>query len=245
MMSNDLKTYYENIKKPWNTLYYRIVWEQLSRIHPIINSKILDFGSGLGITADYLSKNNDVVAIEPNVVMVEMRICKNGYQQIVGDLEQLRQQQDASFDVVVCHNVLEYTKERNDIFKELYRVLKPNGVLSIVKHNHAGRIMQKVVFENNLDAAIMLLNGGKAEAAYFGEVNYYELNDIEEWMSGLDINIERVLGIRAFFALHSNNEVRYDTNWQEKMFDLEMKVSDIRDFINISFFNHVLLKKIR
>ena len=151
----------------------------------------------------------------------------------------------ASFDVVVCHNVLEYTKERNDIFRELYRVLKPNGILSIVKYNHAGRIMQKVVFENNLDAAIMLLDGGIAEAAYFGKVDYYELNDIKEWIGCLDINIERVLGIRTFYALHSNNEIKYDTNWQERMFELEVKVSDIRDFINISFFNHILLKKIR
>ena len=83
------------MKKPWNTLYYRIVWEQLSRMDPIINSKILDFGSGLGITANYLSKNNDVIAIEPNIEMVEMRICENSYQQIIGDIEQLRQLHDA------------------------------------------------------------------------------------------------------------------------------------------------------
>lgn len=240
-MNNDLETYLEYMKKPWTVLFYRVVWEQLSHI---ANSKILDFGSGLGITANYLARGNDVLAIEPNAEMVDIRIHENNYHQIIGDIEQLKQQQDNSFDAVVCHNVLEYAKDRKDIFREFYRVLKPNGIISIVKHNEAGRIMQKVVFENNLDEAMMLLNGGTSNAAYFGQVNYYNVNDITEWIDDLHINIEKVLGIRTFFALHPNNDIRYDPIWQEKMFELEMKVSDIRDFIGISFYNHVLLKKI-
>jgi len=240
-LNNNLKTYYENMKKPWGVLFYKVVWEQLPKT---TNFKILDFGSGLGITANYLAKNNDVVAIEPNADMAVMRICKNSYQQIIGDIKQIRQQPDNSFDVVVCHNVLEYAKERKDILREFYRVLKPNGIISIIKHNHAGRIMQKVVFENNLDEAIMLLDGGIVDVAYFGKADYYDMNDIKEWMGGLDVNIEKVLGIRTFFALHPNNEIRYDPIWQEKMFEIEMKVSDIKNYVNISFYNHVLLKKI-
>lgn len=50
-MNNDFKTYAENMEKPWNAMYYRIVWEQLPQM---TNYKILDFGSGLGITANHL-----------------------------------------------------------------------------------------------------------------------------------------------------------------------------------------------
>lgn len=240
-MNNDLKVYVENMKKPWSVMFYRLIWEQLPQIN---TSKILDFGSGLGITANHLAKNNDVVAIERNADMAGIRMCENSYKQIVGDIEQLRDQEDNSFDVVICHNALEYSKERKDIFREFYRVLKPNGIISIIKHNHAGRIMQKAIFENNLDEAIMLLNGETCNAAYFGQVNYYSTNDIREWIGDLDVNIEKVLGIRTFFALHSNNEIRYDPIWQEKMFELEMKASDIEEYVNISFYNHVLLKKL-
>lgn len=240
-MNNDLKAYFENLKKPWGVMFYRVAWGQLSQI---TNSKILDFGSGLGITANHLAKNNDLVAIEPNLDMVNMRICENSYQQITGGIEELRLQQDNSFDVVVCHNVLEYAEERKDILREFYRILKPNGIISIVKHNHTGRIISKVIFENNLDEAIMLLNGGTSNAAYFGQINYYNINDIREWVDDLDVNIEKVLGIRTFFALHPNNEIRYDPAWQEKMFEIEMKVSDIDEYINISFYNHILLRKL-
>jgi len=240
-MNNDFKAYIENMKEPWSVLFYRLIWEQLPKT---TDSKILDFGSGLGITASHLAKDNKVTAIEPNVDMIDMRICDNDYNQIIGNIDQLREQEDNSFDVIVCHNVFEYAEERKEIFREFYRVLKPNGIISIVKHNHSGRIMAKAVFENNIDEAIALLEGEAATAMNFGQVNYYDINDVIEWIDDLDINIERVLGIRTFLGLYSNNEVKYDPTWQEKMFKLEMKVCDIEEYTNIAFYNHILLRKL-
>lgn len=240
-MTNDLKAYLENLNSPWSTLFYRVVWEQLSQIS---DSKILDFGSGFGITANHLAKNNDVLAIEPDTEMVERRMCKNNYQQIIGDIEQLKQLKDNSFDVVVCHNVLEYVKEPKDIFREFYRILKSNGIISLVKHNHFGKIMEKVVYENNIGEAIYLLNGGTVSLPEFGQVNYYGINNIIEWVSDMNITIEKVLGAKTFWALQQNHELKNQPDWEEKMFEVEMKVCNISEYIDISYFNHVLLKKI-
>lgn len=240
-MTDELKAYIENTKMPWWKMFYRVLWKQLPQI---ANSKILDFGSGLGITANYFASNNEVIAIEPNVEMLQERICENSYHQITGNIEQLKDLQNNSFDVVICHNVLEYAEERKEIFKEFVRVLKPNGIISIVKHNHNGRIIQKIAFENNLDQAISLLNGGESSAAFFGQINYYTTDEIIDWTDFKDISIEKVLGIRTFYALNSSiNEVRFDPIWQDKMFELEMKVCDIDDYKNIAFFNHILLRK--
>ncbi|MEY8432800.1 class I SAM-dependent methyltransferase [Lachnospiraceae bacterium 48-42] len=41
----------------------RIVWKQLGDIR---DKKILDFGSGIGVTANYLAEHNEVTAIEPD-----------------------------------------------------------------------------------------------------------------------------------------------------------------------------------
>ena len=48
--------------QPWECLMKRIVWKRLGDIR---NKKILDFGSGIGVTANYLAEHNDVTAIEP------------------------------------------------------------------------------------------------------------------------------------------------------------------------------------
>ncbi|KUO76359.1 MAG: hypothetical protein APF77_06570 [Clostridia bacterium BRH_c25] len=127
------------------------------------DAKLFDFGSGFGITADHYAKENHVTAIEPCSDMVEMRNRDYLYNQIVGDIKQLKKLPDNFFDLVICHNVLEYAQERIEILKELCRVLKPGGRMSIAKHNHVGRILQKVVFENNVDEAISTLDGNPLE----------------------------------------------------------------------------------
>ena len=49
--------------QPWECLMKRIVWKQLGDIR---DKKILDFDSGIGVTANYLAEHNDVTAIEPD-----------------------------------------------------------------------------------------------------------------------------------------------------------------------------------
>ena len=46
--------------QPWECLMKRIVWKQLGDIR---DKKILDFGSGIGVTANYLAEHNDLDGI--------------------------------------------------------------------------------------------------------------------------------------------------------------------------------------
>lgn len=239
-MSQHLQLYLDNIKKPWGLLFYRVVFEQLPKLK---GAKILDFGSGFGFTASHLAKNNDVIAIEPNAEMVAMSVTDDDYHQIIGDITQLKQFSDESFDLIICHNVLEYAEDRQAIVQEFYRLLKSNGVLSIVKHNQAGRIMQKVVFENNVDEALSLLSGAPIEVMNFGAVHYYEVSDLLDWMKPHHLFIQKTLGVRTFWGLQQNNNLKNDPVWQDRMFEIEMKVCELEAYINISFFNHILLTK--
>jgi len=61
-MSIDVQGYIGTTIAPWGKLFYRLVWNHLH----CEGKRILDFGSGLGITANYLAKKNEVIAIEPN-----------------------------------------------------------------------------------------------------------------------------------------------------------------------------------
>lgn len=155
--------------QPWEYLMKRIVWQQLGDVQ---NKKILDFGSGIGVTANYLAKKNEVTAIEPDEKSVEERWMDNDYTQIVGGIDVLRTFSDESFDMIICHNVLEYALEREDIVKEFERILKPEGVISIVKHNRAGRVMQMVVLLNDFEQAHSLLDGNDGMTSKYGSIRY-------------------------------------------------------------------------
>ena len=198
--------------QPWECLMKRIVWKQLDDIK---GKKILDFGSGVGVTANYLAENNEVTAIEPDENSIEERWADNQYVQIMGSTDELRKFCDETFDMIICHNVLEYAEDRAEIVKEFERILKKEGKISIVKHNRAGRVMQMVVLLNDFEHAHSLLDGNDGMTSKFGAIRYYEDSDIEEWCPNLKIT--KTLGMRTFWDMQQNQEIHKDAEWQDKI----------------------------
>lgn len=115
-------------------------------------------------------------------------------------------------------------------------------VYCIVKHNHNGRILQKVVHDYNVDDAIALLKGGVSNSESFGEIHYYNNTDIEKWNNSLII--DKVYGLRTFWALQKD-DIECTPTWQDNMLKVELAVCEMVDFINISFFNHLLIRKVK
>lgn len=228
--------YLDTVNAPWGNLFYQLVWRNIN----CEDKKILDFGSGFGITADYLAKKNEVTAMEPNEEMLEHRFCSNEYHQLIGGMEELKKLPAQYFDVIICHNVLEYLENREELFNEFQRVLNQDGFLSIVKHNKAGKIMQKAVFEYNVNEALELIRHGNSISANFGTINEYEDHDLEQYSKGY-FRIEKVYGVRTFFALQ-RNELKVDADWSSSMYQLESAVEGISAFRDIAFFHHVILK---
>ncbi|WP_425800770.1 class I SAM-dependent methyltransferase [Desulfitobacterium sp. Sab5] len=228
----------DNKMDPSELLQKEMIWQQLSFIN---NKRVLDFGSGVGITANHFAVDNDVVAIEPSDDMINSRIEDNQYLQIKGSLNALEKIESSSFDIVLCHNVLEYVEERLHIVREFARILKDGGILSVVKHNRYGRVMQMLVLLNNFEHANDLLNGKSGYAQKFGRINYYDDQDIIKWSNVFSIN--EVHGIRTFWDLQQNQEIHKDIEWQKKMLAIETRVSDIEEFKAIASFHHIILQR--
>ena len=222
----------------WEHLFKEIVWSQLGDIK---GKRILDFGSGEGITACHFAAENEVVAVEPWDEMLANAWKDNDYRQVVGDVASLAEFEDDCFDVVICHNVLEYIDDKASVIKELARVLKKGGTLSIAKHNRAGRVMQMAVLLDDFDKANALLDGENSAASKFGAIRYYEDEDIVTWCPAL--KIQDCYGIRTFWDLQQNQEKHSDEEWQQKMIKLEMRVSQLDEYRRIAFFHHIKLTK--
>lgn len=237
-MIEGLKSYKRNIEAPWGLLFYRIIWDQLGQLK---NKKILDYGSGFGVTANELAAQNDVTAIEPNKDMIKLRYKQNTYQQLVGTIESLKQEPNQKYDVIICHNVLEYVKDREALIAEFHRILKKDGFISIVKHNKLGKIMQKAVLEYKVEEVLTLLENRNVKSSNFGTIDIYDNEDIENYSKGV-LKIEDYYGVRIFFALQ-NNELKVKPGWLDEMFTLERRADQIPELRDIAFFHHIILKK--
>lgn len=223
---------------PWEVLLKRMVWQQLGELE---NKNILDFGSGTGVTANYYAKNNKVTAIEPLIDAVAARYRDFSYEQLLGSTNKLKKLPSESFDVIFCHNVLEYALDREEILSEFERLLKPDGYISLVKHNCPGRVMQMVVLLNNFEHANRLLDGKEGTSAQYGDIHYFNDADIETWCPKL--KIIKTLGMRTFWDLQQNQDCHQNPEWQEKMLLLERRVEDLEEYKQIAFFHHLTIKK--
>lgn len=128
-----------------------------------------------------------------------------------------------------------------DIVKQFARVLKTDGKISIVKHNRAGRVMQMVVLLNDFKHAYSLLDGNDGMASKYGAIHYYEDTDIEKWCP--ELVITKTLGIRTFWDMQQNQEIHKDADWQDKMVEIEMRVSDMNGYKDIAFFHHLMFEE--
>lgn len=222
----------------WGLLQKRMTWEQLAFLR---GKRILDFGSGNGATAAHFAElGNQVTAVEPDEEAVKTRF-PGEYVQLVGGVEALEGLPEGSFDAILCHNVLEYVPDQPGTVRALCQKLRPEGLLSLLKHNRPGRVMQMAVLLNNFEAANALLDGKEGQAAAYGAIRYYEGGDVARWEPGL--RLVKTLGQRTFWDLQQKQDIQADPQWQADMLDLEHRVSTVPDYQAVAFFHHLFFEK--
>ncbi len=213
----------------------------MTQLGDVRGLRVLDFGSGTGVTADHLAAHNRVLAIEPDVAAVRSRTPAHDYEQRIGSLDVLERLHDESFDLILCHNVLEYVSERAEVVRAFHRLLRPGGQLSIVKHNRPGRVMQMAVLLNRFDEANALLDGADSHSARFGTIRYYEDEDVCRWCP--ELHLQQVRGIRCFWDLQQEQDIQRDPDWQAQMTAMELRVSELEPYRAIAFFHHLTLTR--
>ena len=100
---------------------------------------ILDYGCGIGLNtipaAEIVGKEGMVYALDIHplaIKSVEKKIREKGLKNVKTILSSLNTGlPNESIDIVLLYNVLPMVKNRPALIKELYRVLKPGGILSV------------------------------------------------------------------------------------------------------------------
>ena len=235
--------YVELIKTPWGRMFYDLLYIQLD-VPQAPKMKILDFGSGLGVSSNYYAKWHDVTAVELNDDMINNRIKDNSYTQIHGGIDIISTLDNKTFDIILCHNVLEYIEDKEPILCELLRVLIPGGVLSLIKHNHAGKVFGYAVFDNAPEKALSALKDKTTDKINFiGKQYLYNNEDVLSWVCKYDSKIKEILGLRTFFGLGQDNDVKYSDKWYRNMLELECSVSRISEYANVAYYYHIMIEK--
>lgn len=240
-MTNTVQNYRNMVEQPWGRMFYELIYRQLN-LPDDRKLKILDFGAGFCLTADHYAKHHAVTAVEPNEEMAALRVKENGYTLVPQGAEYLAGLEDGTFDVVICHNVLEYVENADSVLRQLVRVLKPGGILSVIKHNLPGKVMFSAVLADDPKTALELLDPDHTQDSPFGTRNMYSNESLVSRL-GDGMKPVETYGIRAFFGLSSNNEIKYTEEWYNAMLELETRAATMDEYRKIAFFHHLIFQK--
>lgn len=236
-MTTDIKSYRDMLQQPWGKIQYSLTFAQLDHLK---NQTILDFGAGFCLTSRHLSQHNTITAIEPNTELL-YDTENDDFTKIIGSYDALMALPEENFDTILCHNVLEYIPkaDHRKYLAEFERLLKPQGRLSLIKHNQVGKVLQAVIVANDIDTGLDLLNSADFASTTFQQGQTYS---IEELLSRTILNLENYLAIRTFYGLQANH-VKSEESWLDQLLKMELAVANQKPYKDISFLQHLWLQK--
>lgn len=145
----------------------------------------------------------------------------------------------AKADLILCHAVVEWLAEPEDLFKHISAGLKPGGLLSLCFYNPAGRDMRNLIMGN-----FKLLNRSESVRADNGSLtpnNPSTLAQIELWLEKYQMTIEQLSGIRVFsdYTVHKRGGLAFADQVQE----MELKYATQSPYNRMGRYIHIIAKK--
>ena len=151
----DADKYSAYLKTPAGRLRSELAWENVRRFLPHNTSRrALDVGGGTGVASLQLARMDfEVVLLDGSEQM--LRIARQQAEACRAterisfchaDVGQLPRLFDAeSFDMIICHNLLEYTEDPSTTVRDMAHVLRKDGVFSVLVRNRAAEVLKEAV----------------------------------------------------------------------------------------------------
>lgn len=212
---DNLAAWRSNQDQPWNRLRYQMVEANLRRcIGGQAALHVLDAGGGDGRDALALARlGHHVLIIDraPTLLAAAQRSAA-----AAGLAHHIRTQaadiaggdlpcDKAGFDLVLCHNVLQYLDEPQHLLRALARSLRAGGLLSLLIPNPASETLRLAIRQHNFDAALASLDAETHRNLFYGvDMQLYDLQTL--WSMVADVGLARV----AYFGVRCINDYIVD-----------------------------------
>jgi ubiquinone/menaquinone biosynthesis C-methylase UbiE len=158
-----------------------------------------------------------------------------------GDASQLADIFEAgSFDLILCHNVLEFVEDPSAVLCHAARILRgPFGVLSVLVRNRPGEVMKAALLNGDLVAAEQNLNAEWGnESLYGGKVRLFARDSLRSFLAAASFAVVAERGVRVISdylptVISRNGEYK-------QIFELERKLGARPEFASIARYTHCL-----
>jgi S-adenosylmethionine-dependent methyltransferase len=258
LSQNDAEKYAAYLSTPEGRLRFELAFANLQESLPVSESKAslhaLDLGCGTGATGVRLaSLGIQVTLLDSSLAMLQMAkraVVEAGVTDNVvlqhaeaADVANLFPKE--TFDLVLCHNVLEYVDDPAAVLSAVAQVMQRNstrlGIVSILVRNWAGEVFKTGIREGDLPGAErQLTNLWGQESLLGGPVRLFTRECLESMLksASLEVTVER--GVRVISDYLPAKISRHDE--YERIFQLERKLGTRPEFATVARYTQYLAR---
>jgi S-adenosylmethionine-dependent methyltransferase len=209
----------------------------------------LDLGGGTGVMAVRLAQLGfHVTLLDASLPMLDFakRAAREaGVTEKIalkhGDATQLASLIDAgSFDLVLCHNILEYVDDPGVVLRSAARSLRDfSSIISVLVRNQAGEVLRAAIQDGNLAAAEHDLTAEWGhESLYGGEVRLFTAESLQAMMMESSLTVSARRGVRVMSDYLPAKVSR--NNEYQRILELERKLGRRSEFAAVARYTHCL-----
>lgn len=250
---HDADKYSSYLSTPAGRLRIELAWENLRRFLPAdaVRRRVLDVGGGAGSICLRLAKMEFQVVLldsaEEMLGIAKKEAEASGIATRISfhhaDANRLQELfEAASFDLVVCHNLLEYVADPAAIAAKIAHVLRKDAVASFVTRNRAGEVLKAAIKSGDWALAKENLSGESVLDSLYGKpVRVFEPRDIIEMLARSGLEPIALYGIRVFSDHRDPKDLADEVAYQQ-ILQLELLLGAKPEFAGIARYTQVIAR---
>ena len=151
---------------------------------------------------------------------------------------------ESQFDLILCHNVLQYIDDVPLLFRNFANLLKPDGVISIISINRYSTPYHAAFLDNDLAQALAQLDTRTSKAKIFDAVmTSYCADEIKDLLESVGIVPEGDYGVRCICDYWGDNERKLDPVIFEQLERLEFALTELYPYKLLARYFQVVARK--
>jgi len=143
----------------------------------------------------------------------------------------------AYYDVILCHAVIEWTENPQELLAGFKRMLKPGGYLSLMFFNRTGTIFKSVLRGNFFEKDAGFKFG---RTSTLTPTNPLDSAAVLGWLHDLDLTVVKKSGVRIFYD-YCESSIR-DQLDEKQVLNCELSFSQSEPYMSLARYIHVLCK---
>jgi S-adenosylmethionine-dependent methyltransferase len=211
--------------------------------------RALDLGCGTGALAARLARLGLHVTLldssEPMLDLAKRAARESGVAERMtfehGDAAQLANLFPAeSFDVILCHNLLEYVDDPGAVLSGASRALRDSSaIISVIVRNRSGEVLKAAIQAGDLsEAEASLTAEWGLESLYGGKARLFSADSLNAMLTTASLTLIAERGVRVisdYLPPQVSRSAEYD-----RIFELERKLGKRPEFAAVARYTHCL-----